>query len=410
MLLEFAPLAGRLEVPDPYYGASNGFEHVLDLVEEAAVGVLEHLRNTQPPNPAPDSPSAAPDTQPRETARLIDRARCEAAARLSSRSRAVVAALRPARRCAPAVGAPAPLRSMARLLGCTRARVRARELLPFDGLGAIARLGCPNLARLGQPLAGLLRLGRPFLARLRRTFASLARLGGPSRLDPVRLPVRRLLAYRVDGRRARSRLGDRILHTLDWGLVRARGVVATVRGSCGRGWRRLPAVHALCASRVWLLALPPVVAAAAAASAPATPAALALALLAWLLLIVGPRLSALALWLRVALCLARGMLLAVVASSFLRRPIAAVSRLAHWPLAAVTVLAHRPLPAAVALRPRAAVATASAALPSLLAMGARFAVAVAPAWVIAVHAAARALLVARGGGGRLLGCRWRRRG
>ncbi len=64
LLLEFAPLAGRLEVPDPYYGASNGFEHVLDLVEEAAVGLLEHLRNTQPPAPAPDSPSAAPDTQP----------------------------------------------------------------------------------------------------------------------------------------------------------------------------------------------------------------------------------------------------------------------------------------------------------------------------------------------------------
>ena len=52
-------------MPDPYYGASNGFEHVLDLVEEAAIGVLDHLRNTQPPTPAPDSPSAAPDRGPR---------------------------------------------------------------------------------------------------------------------------------------------------------------------------------------------------------------------------------------------------------------------------------------------------------------------------------------------------------
>jgi protein-tyrosine phosphatase len=65
LLLEFAPQAGRLEVPDPYYGASNGFEHVLDLVEEAAVGVLEHLRNTQPPlapttPPAAEPPSAKP--------------------------------------------------------------------------------------------------------------------------------------------------------------------------------------------------------------------------------------------------------------------------------------------------------------------------------------------------------------
>ena len=58
LLLEFAPQAGRLEVPDPYYGACNGFEHVLDLVEEAAVGVLEHLRNTQPPG-APSTPAAS---------------------------------------------------------------------------------------------------------------------------------------------------------------------------------------------------------------------------------------------------------------------------------------------------------------------------------------------------------------
>lgn len=51
LLLDFAPQVGRSEVPDPYYGGSNGFEHVLDLVEEAAVGVLEHLRRTKPPAP-----------------------------------------------------------------------------------------------------------------------------------------------------------------------------------------------------------------------------------------------------------------------------------------------------------------------------------------------------------------------
>jgi low molecular weight protein-tyrosine phosphatase len=49
LLLEFAPHLGRSEVPDPYYGGANGFEHVLDLVEEAALGVLEHLRRTSPP-------------------------------------------------------------------------------------------------------------------------------------------------------------------------------------------------------------------------------------------------------------------------------------------------------------------------------------------------------------------------
>jgi protein-tyrosine phosphatase len=44
LLLEFAPGAGRSDVPDPYYGGSNGFEYVLDLVEEASIGLLEELR------------------------------------------------------------------------------------------------------------------------------------------------------------------------------------------------------------------------------------------------------------------------------------------------------------------------------------------------------------------------------
>jgi len=33
------------EVPDPYYGGAAGFEHVLDLVEDASRGLLETLRN-----------------------------------------------------------------------------------------------------------------------------------------------------------------------------------------------------------------------------------------------------------------------------------------------------------------------------------------------------------------------------
>lgn len=44
LMLEFAPHLGRTDVPDPYYGGSNGFEHVLDLVEEASIGLLEHVR------------------------------------------------------------------------------------------------------------------------------------------------------------------------------------------------------------------------------------------------------------------------------------------------------------------------------------------------------------------------------
>ena len=59
LLLEFAPHLERREVPDPYYGGSTGFEHVLDLVEEAAAGLLEHLRKTPPPPPPPGSPETA---------------------------------------------------------------------------------------------------------------------------------------------------------------------------------------------------------------------------------------------------------------------------------------------------------------------------------------------------------------
>jgi protein-tyrosine phosphatase len=44
LFLEFAPAAGRRDVPDPYYGGSNGFEYVLDLVEEASIGLLDELR------------------------------------------------------------------------------------------------------------------------------------------------------------------------------------------------------------------------------------------------------------------------------------------------------------------------------------------------------------------------------
>jgi protein-tyrosine phosphatase len=49
LLLEFAPHLERSDVPDPYYGGSTGFEHVLDLVEEGAAGLLEYLKRTPPP-------------------------------------------------------------------------------------------------------------------------------------------------------------------------------------------------------------------------------------------------------------------------------------------------------------------------------------------------------------------------
>jgi protein-tyrosine phosphatase len=44
LLREYDPEAvatGELEVPDPYYGAADGFEDVLDLVTRACAGLLE---------------------------------------------------------------------------------------------------------------------------------------------------------------------------------------------------------------------------------------------------------------------------------------------------------------------------------------------------------------------------------
>ena len=37
--------AGDLEVPDPYYGGADGFDHVIDLVEAACEGLLSSLRD-----------------------------------------------------------------------------------------------------------------------------------------------------------------------------------------------------------------------------------------------------------------------------------------------------------------------------------------------------------------------------
>jgi protein-tyrosine phosphatase len=45
MLMEFARRhADVLEVPDPYYGGPEGFEQVLDMLEDASQGLLEAVR------------------------------------------------------------------------------------------------------------------------------------------------------------------------------------------------------------------------------------------------------------------------------------------------------------------------------------------------------------------------------
>ena len=46
MFLSFAPSGRETDVPDPYYGGPAGFDYVLDLVEEASHGLLDHIRKT----------------------------------------------------------------------------------------------------------------------------------------------------------------------------------------------------------------------------------------------------------------------------------------------------------------------------------------------------------------------------
>lgn len=44
LFLEFAEHHKEREVPDPYFGGAQGFERVLDMVEDAANGLLQHIR------------------------------------------------------------------------------------------------------------------------------------------------------------------------------------------------------------------------------------------------------------------------------------------------------------------------------------------------------------------------------
>lgn len=43
MMMAYAPDLGLDEVPDPYYGAGDGFERVLDMLEAASGGLLNHI-------------------------------------------------------------------------------------------------------------------------------------------------------------------------------------------------------------------------------------------------------------------------------------------------------------------------------------------------------------------------------
>jgi protein-tyrosine phosphatase len=44
LFMDYAQRWQEREIPDPYYGGTQGFERVLDMVEDAAEGLLLHLR------------------------------------------------------------------------------------------------------------------------------------------------------------------------------------------------------------------------------------------------------------------------------------------------------------------------------------------------------------------------------
>ena len=53
LLLELAPRAdGVREVPDPYYGAENSFEHVIDLLETACDALVAQVMRSLPAEPS----------------------------------------------------------------------------------------------------------------------------------------------------------------------------------------------------------------------------------------------------------------------------------------------------------------------------------------------------------------------
>ena len=43
MMMNFATYHNDIDVPDPYYGGEQGFEYVLDLLEDACSGLLKYI-------------------------------------------------------------------------------------------------------------------------------------------------------------------------------------------------------------------------------------------------------------------------------------------------------------------------------------------------------------------------------
>lgn len=47
LIREFDPEPDEGEVPDPYYGGSNGFQQVFQMLDRSSVALLHHIRNSK---------------------------------------------------------------------------------------------------------------------------------------------------------------------------------------------------------------------------------------------------------------------------------------------------------------------------------------------------------------------------
>jgi protein-tyrosine phosphatase len=59
LLMSFAPDAGSVEVPDPYYGGAADFEHALSLIERGCRGLLRRITHPHVAPPKPPRKRAA---------------------------------------------------------------------------------------------------------------------------------------------------------------------------------------------------------------------------------------------------------------------------------------------------------------------------------------------------------------
>ena len=53
MMMNYARAFEETDVPDPYYGGEEGFERVLDMLEDAARGLLDEMRGSDMPRGGP---------------------------------------------------------------------------------------------------------------------------------------------------------------------------------------------------------------------------------------------------------------------------------------------------------------------------------------------------------------------